>query len=154
MSRRSLSETGAKELERIRKGHGGLLRPVHVVESARDEDNPLHSYFEWDDSKAAQRYRLDQARDLIQVVVRVLPNTNTPYRVYVSLQSDRERPMGGYRTTVDVLSDGEMRTEALAMALAELEAVKERYGHLKELADVFAAIDAAAQKIGKRRKAS
>ena len=37
---------------------GGVFGAEAVVEAARPEDAPLHSYFEWDDTEAARRYRL------------------------------------------------------------------------------------------------
>lgn len=46
----------------------GTLSPHDVVESARHEDSPLHSYFTWDDTEAAKRYRLYQASALIRKV--------------------------------------------------------------------------------------
>jgi hypothetical protein len=46
----------------------GKLSPIAVIEAAREPDSPLHGYFEWDDSKAAEQYRLDQARCLIRSV--------------------------------------------------------------------------------------
>ena len=55
------------ELLAIRSEYGQLT-PANVVEAARAEDHPLHSRFEWDDGMAAEKYRLNQARQLIRVV--------------------------------------------------------------------------------------
>ena len=41
------------------------LHAEDVVAAARDPLSPLHSKFQWDDSKAAHRYRLWQARQII-----------------------------------------------------------------------------------------
>ncbi len=44
-----------------------------VVEVAHSENSPLHPYFEWDDKKAAEAYRVGTARDMIRTVrVRVI----------------------------------------------------------------------------------
>lgn len=59
--------TLAKELEKIREKRGKLT-PYDVVEEAKDEKNPLHHEFVWDDSQAAKMYRLAQARRLIKAV--------------------------------------------------------------------------------------
>lgn len=45
-----------------------VLLPSDVVRVARAPDHPLHSRFEWDDTKAAHKWRLDQARELIASV--------------------------------------------------------------------------------------
>lgn len=43
----------------------GRLQPNDVLEEAENVGSPLHPFFEWDDSVAAQAYRLEQARVLI-----------------------------------------------------------------------------------------
>lgn len=51
-----------KELE----DRQGRLLPSEVLNAARNEDSPLHGFFEWDESLAAEAYRLEQARELIR----------------------------------------------------------------------------------------
>ena len=46
----------------------GKLTASQVLEVARSPDSPLHPYFEWDDSIAAEQWRLEQARELIRRV--------------------------------------------------------------------------------------
>ena len=55
------------ELMAIRAEHGQLTAAL-IVETAQDEDHPLHHRFEWDDSVAGRKYRLIQAKQLIRVV--------------------------------------------------------------------------------------
>jgi hypothetical protein len=38
-----------------------VIKPEVVLKEARAKDAPLHKYFEWDDKKAAEEYRLIQA---------------------------------------------------------------------------------------------
>lgn len=56
-----------EELLAIRQQYGALT-PANVVEAASAEEHPLHDRFEWDDSAAARKYRLSQARQIIRVV--------------------------------------------------------------------------------------
>jgi len=128
------------ELERIRDEHDGVLHPQDVVEAARNEASPLHAYFVWDDSAAAHKYRVWQARQLIEVVVTVLPHNEQAIQAYVSLRSDRLNG-GGYRAIIEVLNDNERRAELLQQALRELIAIKSKYAQLKALSPVFKAID-------------
>jgi hypothetical protein len=93
----------------------------------------------WDDTEAARQYRLWQARELIQIVVTVLPNTNKPVRVYVSLESDRDKEGGGYRELTSVLSDAVRRKALVAEALAEFDRWKRKYETLVELSKIFEA---------------
>lgn len=46
----------------------GKLTPALVVDVARDPNHVLHNRFEWDDSVAGERYRRDQAHELIRSV--------------------------------------------------------------------------------------
>jgi hypothetical protein len=128
-------------LQVIAQANGGILIPSVVVDAARPVESPLHSRFEWDDGKAAEEYRIWQARQLISVMVHVIgAKESEPERVWVSLEEDRLRKGGGYRALVDVLSDSDMRKRLLAQALKELENFQAKYSKLKELAGLFAAM--------------
>ncbi len=55
---------------------GGRLTAEQVVEDARDPDSPLHGYFTWDDTEAANAHRLNEARALIRSVKVVVTYEN------------------------------------------------------------------------------
>lgn len=128
------------ELELIRKRHGGFLRPADVVEFARDPATALHTRFEWDDSKAADQYRLEQARLIIRCTVRLIHPDSPPVHAYVSLHDDR-RAGDSYRSIVDVLADPRLREQLLAQALREAESWRMRYERLSELQPIARAIN-------------
>lgn len=129
-----------KELKRIAIKNGGLLQPEVVVEAARPITSPLHSRFEWNNTEAAQRYRIWQARQLISVTVETLAATGESFDVFVSLSPDRGRKGGGYRVMTEVLSDDHMRAQLLQDALDELAIFRDKYQKLRELAVIFAAM--------------
>jgi len=129
----------ARELRRIAKQNDGLLLPQTVVEAARPKTSPIHNRFEWDDSEAAEKYRIWQARQLIRVVVEQIEGVSAPTEVFVSLSPDRNK-IGGYRVTTEVLNDDQMRAVMLQDAIDELDVFKLKYRRLKELAVVFDAI--------------
>ena len=130
------------ELGRLAAENNGVLEPERVVAAASAEASPLHKYFEWSDSKAAAKYRIQQARELIRVVVQYTgpERDSVPCRVFVSLTSDRRE--GGYRVMADVLSDEVMRARLLQDALEEMRRFEIKYAKLKELARVIAEIQA------------
>ena len=130
-----------EELDRIRVRHRGLLRPRDVVAAAEPKNSLLHGCFDWDDSSAAHKFRLEQARHLIRVFVQVSKcgRKNIESRVYVALGSESEGG-GGYRLLTDVLSDKAMREELLQEAYRDMRYFMEKYSALKELASVFQAI--------------
>lgn len=127
------------ELETIRKQHGGILRPVDVVEYAKTPETALHSQFEWDDTKAATEYRLEQARRVIRFTVTVLGTDTREIRAYVSLSTDRQQG-DSYRSMEEVLSDPSSRARLLAQALSEADSWRTRYDRLAELSPIVAAI--------------
>lgn len=110
-----------------------LLTAESVVEAAQDEDSPLHSYFTWDDGEAARQYRLSQARALIRHIHVTMPDDKGESSIpkYVSLQSDRKRPSGGYREINGVLGSKELLAELETTAKRDLDGVLRRYEMLK-----------------------
>ena len=125
----------------------GLLHPQDIVDAARPARSPLHRFFQWDDTKAAEEYRKWQARELLQVTVEVIKTEggDIPMQVFCSLTTDRSD--GGYRAMVDILGDKGMRAQLLADALRDLEIFSDRYKQLKELAAVFQSIRKVSRKL-------
>jgi len=143
-----MDEDVVDELETIRKrSKDGMLHPKEIVEFAKDEDTALHDKFEWDDTKAAYEYRLWQARQLIKVVVKIIPHTNIETSVYVSLKRDRANE-GGYRPIADVLTDERLRNDLLTDAFEDFQIWKRKYRLVKELIPIFEA----AEKVQKKTK--
>jgi hypothetical protein len=115
-----------------------------VVAAARDEDNILHRYFQWDDSKAAAEHRLRQARQLIVRVQVNLPSESVADRQvqrFVSLVADRRTEEGGYRDIVTVMRNTDQREQFLSQAKTELQRVADKYRTLSELVAVIREID-------------
>jgi hypothetical protein len=135
----SVSQARLAELRQIERDGGGIIMPEAVVAFATNPNTALHSAFEWDDTEAARKYRLQQARQLIRVIVEVSPHNTEPIRAFVALRSDRYED-GGYRHMPTLLKSRDGRKSILETALWELEAFQEKYKELKELAEVFSAI--------------
>lgn len=116
----------------------GEARPDAVVDLARDPDSPLHPCFEWDDTKAAEAHRLDQARYILRAVVIVREDApDTTIRAFVN--AERE---GGWKTIEAVLADPTSRDLLLEQAKRDLEAFVRKYHALEELSGVRQAIAA------------
>ena len=54
-----------ERLEHIAKQNKGKIKPSAVVSDAKDKSSVLHNYFTWDNTEAAEKYRIQQARELI-----------------------------------------------------------------------------------------
>lgn len=126
-----------QELELIRsRNKDGILFPEDVVKFARNSKTALHKFFEWDDNKAAENYRLAQARSIIRVTVEIIGDVSTePVRTYVSLPSDRKSD-GGYRHMAEVVEDQVMLEELFAEAQRELEAFRKKYQKLAAVSEM------------------
>lgn len=94
-------------LRSIAAQHEGVLTPEDVLDFARPEDSPLHSYFEWDDSIAGEKYRYRQAAGLITKVkvTRVVSPTRTvEVRAFLPIKEDEagEAIKGTYKPIEDL----------------------------------------------------
>lgn len=100
-------------LTQMARQKNGMLLIDDVLEEARDESSILHKHFEWDDSEAADQYRRQQARALIQKCrIQLVETEPVSIRAFVSLPTDRGAG-GGYRLTSEVVSDAGMKEELL-----------------------------------------
>ena len=135
------AQIAGEELARIEKEKGSLT-PEMVVDESREEDAPLHPVFEWNDRKAAERYRIVQAGSLIRnvtVKIEEVPRME-PVRAFVNVAPVGKRK-GVFVSIKNAMTDEDGRETVVARAMAELERVKEKYKDLQELAGIFAEID-------------
>lgn len=115
----------------------GQITPQEVLEKARDVNSELHKCFEWDDTIAAEKYRLQQARSIIiNLVYSQKKEEEQPVRCF-SLTSK----VSTYQPTQQFLVQEDEYQTLLKRALAELEAFKKKYHTLTELEAVFEAIE-------------
>lgn len=140
------AQTYGEHLEKLTVKNDNQLEPAIVVKDAKRKRSPLHDYFEWDDSKAAHAHRLERARHLIRSVEVVIKREGKEYQtrafhsVIIKRNSHTER---AYAEVERVMSEPELREQVIGKALQELESWRRRYGELRELGKVFAAIDTA-----------
>lgn len=110
------AEVAAQELESIRD-RNGKVEPEIVVEEATPADAPLHPAFEWNDSKAAHEYRLDQARHICRAIVVIQDEEEAePVRLMVHIPA-RDDQKGYYQSTevaVDNYDEWTLATKELS----------------------------------------
>ena len=141
-----------RHLEHLRAREKGELTPADLVADARSHNSPLHSFFEWDDTAAAEAYRLTQARRLIRTIVAVYVREDKPAlrtRAYTHIA---EGPTSHYRETTAALAFTPTRAKVLARAWEEFSAWRQRYQDLQELSGLFEAADAVAAKLADELK--
>lgn len=126
-------------LNELAATHGGRLTPRIVVDAARPLESPMHGVFEWDDLRAAELYREDQARHVLSSI-RILQRDegkapSTILHAFVNLTEqvgdDKDR---FYVPLARVLSDEDLLNQAVNNALAELRAFEDRYASFDRIA--------------------
>lgn len=119
---------------------GETVTPRQILEKARDESAELHRCFEWDDSVAAEKYRISQAQDILRFLIiqrkDEKKNEGTPMRVFYNLE-----PSGGYKPTEIIFQNPDEYEKLLKRAMSEFEAFRAKYKALSEFREVFAEFD-------------
>lgn len=133
-------------LDEISKKNGGELHPKAVVEAARAKKHPLHQHFEWDDTLAAEAYRIDQARNLIRIVrVEDVNTEEGTARAFVSIAG---KDGTSYRSMEDVKRSADLQLALLQSAERDLEAFQRRF---RELTDVCKVVGQAREMVQSKR---
>lgn len=116
----------------------GRLEPRLVVDEARDSGHPLHSRFEWDDCVAAEKYRLDQAHDLITSIKIVFRGQSEPerQRTVRAFHAVRDAKGFAYEPTEKVVRDPVVREMVLGDMQREWKQLYERYKTFSEFAEM------------------
>jgi len=112
MNKPSRKEIDA-EISRIYNENGGIT-PDLVIKAAEDPNNVLHHLFEWDNSKAGNAYRIDQARQIItSVKINIVTESRTISAVsYVRdprLPSDQQ----GYISVAKLKTDKDLAKDSI-----------------------------------------
>ena len=132
--------------------HGGILTPKIVLDEARKKTSPLHTYFEWDDSEAANQWRLAQAGSLIRKVrvtlIREDGKSELKVRAFFHVlpqqdqgaEEDDDEPIAGVYVPVKVAMEN-YSEQVKGQALSELKAVRRKWATVEELSKVWRVVD-------------
>lgn len=137
------AEKVGQVIEKIEERDGHVTKESFLEES-RPENSVTHGLFEWDDQKAAEKYRLVQSGKIInnlEVHVTTVDNPEPIQTKAVVSVSHEPLEKARYTSIEAAFSNANTREIVIENAKRELECFKCKYAGLKELADVFAAID-------------
>lgn len=134
-----------KEVERIEREQGEVTSKS-LVDAARSQDSVLHKLFEWDDAKAAEGYRNQQACKILcsLAIVRDDMPEPTVVRAYMNVADDADNPTrrtGSFISVDEAFKDKEKRALVLRCAIREMREIRQKYNALTELAGIFEMID-------------
>jgi hypothetical protein len=135
-------EDAGREFEQI-EAENGYITPQAVVDRARPENSVMHKLFEWNDSVAAEKYRNQQAGFIIGALIVTKSDTNYNKRAFVNIVASPHSPQSKpqYIRVDRAFSDPTSKAIILKNAVADLKRFKEKYAALKELSEVFKAIE-------------
>ena len=135
------AQMAGEELDRLRIEANGLLTAQQVLDAARDAASPLHSAFTWDDNAAAEQHRLNEARKLI-VSIRVFSTAAAKSMpAYINVRSPDGR---GYKASVDVLSNEDLKARVLIEIQQHIEALERKYASFGEIGEILSRVKNAA----------
>lgn len=132
---------------------GGKLTPKELVEAARDVDSPLHNEFEWNDTKAAQKYREWQARYIISSIELEITNVpNEPTEVELEITDSKPSSVKfyhsldndgtGYENVFTISEDEEKTKRLLENCKKDIGSFRVKYDTLRStLPRLFEAMD-------------
>ncbi|MEY5060831.1 MAG: hypothetical protein RIS45_752, partial [Planctomycetota bacterium] len=127
------AQIAAERLNQIKAARGDIT-PHAVVEDASNEASPLHPCFEWNDDKAAEQFRLAQARKLIgSIVVAEIEGKHVEeVRAFVHLTAETLR----YEPVEVAMRNSDMRAEVLERAQREIRLWRARYAAYEEFSAI------------------
>jgi hypothetical protein len=112
MNKPSRKEIDA-EINRIYKEHGGIT-PNLVIKAAEDPNNVLHHLFEWDNSKAGNAYRVDQARQIItSVKINIVTESRTISAVSYVRDPRLSNDQQGYISVAKLKTDKDLAKDSI-----------------------------------------
>lgn len=124
-------------VEQLESEHGTATKE-DFLDVSRPENSPTHCLFEWDDSIAAEQYRLDQSRKIItnlRVVYLNTKNEETKVPAFINTAPPKEKCV--YESIETALKHENKREIILNRLRGELDAFINRNKHIEELADIL-----------------
>lgn len=140
------AEKVAHHLQKLEEENGSVTRE-DFLESARSEDSEMHKLFEWDDSIAAEKYRLRQATDIIHSIkVTVVEEKKEPVSMKAFVIPDYTGKAavgkkGGYINIRKAVESEDTRADLLNDARKNVQWFMGKYRAITELSGVISAME-------------
>lgn len=141
------AEDAGTELERIQAKYGEVT-PKNLLDESRPVTAVMHNCYEWNDTVAAEKWRLQQSRHIMSCLTvtyeSVEDNSDEiktiEVRAFQNVSPERE---GRFLHVKNAMESPEYRHELMLRALRELAEYRKKYTDLSELAKVIGYVDQA-----------
>jgi hypothetical protein len=138
--------------------HGGTITPEIVLNDAKRKTSPLHAFFCWDNTAAANEYRRIQASMLIRrikvtyqaseertVKVRAFVNVVEPQAEdapeHIEGHGINARPRGIYVGFESALKVDSYRDQLMRQCKRDVESFRQKYSAISEAAKIIQAME-------------
>ena len=110
-----------ERLDYLASKNRGRVTPDMVLREAKLKSSVFHNYFEWDDTEAAEQYRVQQARNLINHIVEVVVIEGKPskQRSFFSIKNGGDRK--AYVTIKKAVTTPTYRMQLLNQLISTME---------------------------------
>jgi hypothetical protein len=146
-------ERYARELGRIYKKNK-ILTVNNVLREAKNKKNPLHDFYEWNDTSAAKKWREHQTRILINTVEIIVENKKIAKYEMIKVEVNNQgcKVIKGYKDYYDIISNQQYKTQIIMQAIAELKCWQAKYeNYQNEFRPVFKIINDTERRLNKKK---
>lgn len=127
----------------IEKTFPNGVKPKELVDAARPRSSPIHKYFTWDDSIAAENYRLQEARKLVSCLI--VEIDDRPMRAFHNVRIEKlGKTYVNFRTAS---ANEDLWDQVIAQALNEVRIWKQKYQTYQQFKPIFMGIQKVERKI-------
>lgn len=123
-----------------------------LVDLAKKRSNPLHRYFEWDDSTAAALYRRDQARKIVKSITIVIEGDDIPAYQSVVFTDEDGNKKRLYTDTETCIENEDLWQQVIAQALREADRWSMLYKRYEDLGPIHNAIKQTKEKFSEKTR--
>jgi len=119
-----------------------MVTPEEILQDAKKKSSPYHDWFDWDDAIASEKYRTNQARQLLGSIVEVTitHEEEEPREIRVFVNVTDEEGNRGYVKKEVAIQTPKMWDQVIRQAMVEVTGWKKRYEEYTELAKIHKAI--------------
>ena len=125
------------------------LTAENLLKNASKKSSLLYEFFDWDNSYAGEKWRLQQARSVINEVKIIVEDKELYAFENVRIEVEDLKPTTSvkkainnreYKTIIEIMNKEEYKVQLIQRALAEAVYWKERHSELIELSFIFSLI--------------
>ena len=134
------------EVLEVKRNYG--LTADSLLKKASKKSSSLYEFFDWDNSSAGEKWRLHQARGIINEIKIIIGDKEQFAFEIIKLnivdstnvKSNNKASSREYKSIVEIMNNDDYRRQLIKKALAEAKYWKERHYELQELKSIFIAI--------------